>query len=151
LQSTLVSAKPSIELPAPTPTVSISGWRVDVMTAHASENLGQFNGNFPPGKALFLPANAEFTIVTQPAEMRGALEESAISGAWKQHGGRISAGEATRDGVKQLMRAPRQPGLYRFTWNPRAGADSSSPSPASSTLSSQTNPGLDVLVLAEAE
>ncbi len=135
---------------APIATV-VNGWSVEVTS---DESLKSFNGFFAPGKTVFLPAGVEFSVVAQPAGVRGELDESGGTTSWSQCGGKIETGLNTPFGTRQLARAPLQPGLYHLIFNTNlvttktaipVAANAFSLTPLPATL------GLDVLILAESE
>ena len=131
---------------------AVNGWQIELTGAASDPGVSQFNGFFPMGKTAFIPAGAEFAILSQPTGIRGELDDGGASAAWSANGGKIDAGAATPAGTRQRARAPMQPGLYRLTWNSSPNA-AKSLVPAAANLTSDASPplGLDVLVLAEAE
>ena len=130
--------------------LGISGWQVTVHLSKAYENGPAFDGFFAPGKTVFIPAGAAFSVTAQPTGISGELNDGGASGSWYQNGGTL---DPANDSL-QVGRAPTQPGLYHLIPGSASSLGKNAipvAANAVSVLPFAPAIGLDVLVLAESE
>ena len=137
--------------PHPFTPSGVSGWQIELPPEIANVQGQKFGGFLAPGKVFFVPAGAPFSLQVRPAGTRGALQDAlpAAPDSWLGQGGKLAPG----DGVRQIARAPSQPGLYHLAWRSDAAPGAlvpASSAPGAPQVSADSSE-LVVLVLAAAE
>jgi hypothetical protein len=137
------------------PSASVSGWRVEALSASAGETGINVTPLARPSAPLFVPPNVDLALQAEPADAQG--EFVSAQGAWIQYGGHLNPSLPTPLGTRQMLHTPAQPGLYRLLWTvgdevpltvagaPLANATQAGPNAAAARIA------LDVVVLARVE
>ena len=111
-----------------------AAWRIEIANESTQRGAQHFSGRFEPGRTFFVPADALFRVIGEPAGISGAFVENAANPCWDREGGIFGPAQNS----EQECRAPKQPGLYHLSWQGQAA-------------SQPNRPALDVLVLTRAE